>query len=201
MDLIHHLVARGAEGARIFLDDVDRVTYLESLAGVTERYGWRCLSYCLMSNHTHLLVAAPRSEVRVGARRLRNAHAHALGVRHGRPDASIWQHPRRAVRIRNDRQLWAAAAYIASNPVDAGLCLDPSRYRWSSYAATIGAASAPPWLAATDLLTLLCGSADAPARRRFERYVLERGRRFRPEPEDFGAPATSSRSPNSNLNV
>jgi REP element-mobilizing transposase RayT len=194
MDLIHHLVSRGADGARIFVDDDDRRAYLESVGAVSDRYGWRVLAYCLMSNHTHLLVQAPRADLRVGARRLRKAHALQLGLRHGRPDVAFWQPHPRAVRIRNDQQLWAVAAYIAANPVDAGLCLDAARYRWSGYAATIGAGAGPRWLAAEDLLTLLCGAADAPARRRFARYVMERGRRRRPEPEDCGRPATATTS-------
>ncbi|WCB92756.1 hypothetical protein DSM104299_01455 [Baekduia alba] len=185
MDLIHHLVARGADGARIFVDDVDRRSYLESLAGVTERYGWRCLAYCLMRNHTHLLIEAPRADLRVGRRRLRQAHARALGLRHGQADI-VWQPGARATRIRSDQQLWAVAAYIASNPVDAGLCVEASRYRWSSHAATLGAVPTPPWLATDDLLTLLCGAADAAARRRYARYVMERARRPRPRPEDYG---------------
>jgi hypothetical protein len=64
--------------------------------------------------------------------------------------------------------------------------MEASRYRWSSHAATIGATEGPPWLASTDLLTLLCGSSDATARRRYALYVAERGRRRRPAPEDYG---------------
>jgi REP element-mobilizing transposase RayT len=193
MDHIHHIVARAAEGAQLFADDADRAGYLESLGGVTERYGWRCLAYCLMRNHTHLLVESPRAELRVGQRRLRQAHARALGLRHGVCDA-VWQTGRRAVRIRNDQQLWAVAAYIASNPVDAGLCRDAAHYRWSSHAATVGATTGPPWLASDDLLTLLCGSADATARRRFALYVAERGRRRKHAPEDYGTPATAGQA-------
>jgi putative transposase len=187
MDHIHHLVARAADGARLFADDTDRTDYLESLGGVTARYDWRLLAYCLMRNHTHLLVEATRADLRVGQRRLRQAHAHRLGVRHGVSDA-VWRTGTRAVRIRNERQLWAVAAYIAANPVDAGLCLDAARYRWSSHAATIGAAEGPPWLASPTLLTLLCGSSDAAARRRYALYVAERGRRARPAAEDYGVP-------------
>jgi hypothetical protein len=141
-----------------------------------------------MRNHTHLLVESPRAELRVGARRLRQAHARALGLRHGTVDG-VWQTGARAVRVRSDQQLWAVAAYIAANPVDAGLCMDAARYRWSSHAATLGSTAGPPWLATDDLLRLLCGTADAAARRRYARYVAERGRRRRPEAEDFGGAA------------
>src|SRR6185369_1881631 len=115
MDDIFHAVARGAEGAPIFVDDVDRAAYLEALAGVVGRHRWRCLAYCLMGNHTHLLVGAARGDLRAGIRALRAAHARALGVRHGRPADAVWAPAVRPVRIRDDRQLWAAAAYVAAN--------------------------------------------------------------------------------------
>ena len=34
----------------------DRTAFLAILAHVCERYGWVCHSYCLMTNHYHLLI-------------------------------------------------------------------------------------------------------------------------------------------------
>jgi putative transposase len=103
MDHIHHLVARAADDVRLFVDDTDRVNYLESLAGVARHYHWRCLAYCLMRNHTHLLVEATSADLRVGRRRLRHAHARALGIRHGVSDV-VWRTGARSIRIRNERR-------------------------------------------------------------------------------------------------
>ena len=47
--------------------------------------------------------------------------------------------------MNGDDQLWAVAAYIARNPVAAGLCATPADWPWSSHRAVIGAAAAP-WL-------------------------------------------------------
>jgi putative transposase len=177
---LHHLVARGRDGARIFADDADRATYLELLAAIAQRQTWRVLAYCLLGNHTHLLVEAPRRRLRAGTRRLRWSHEHAMHLRHGRHDA-LWEPPARPVLIRGEPQLWAAAAYIAVNPVEAGLCHTPSAWRWSSHAALTGELAPPPWLDVARLLELLGGGAGADAAaRRYARYVAERQARGRP---------------------
>jgi putative transposase len=177
--LVHHVVARGAAGAAIFVDATDRDEYLERLGTVTERYGWRCLAYCLMTNHTHLLVEARRSDLRVGVRRLRHAHARACNVRHGRC-APVWSAATRPIRVRTDPQLWAVAAYLAVNPVAAGLCATPEFWRWSSHAATIGAVAPPPWLAVARLLELLEGPTGGDPRARYTQYVADRVARIPP---------------------
>lgn len=176
--VIHHVVARGSDGGRVFLDDVDRLAYLERLGTVAGRYGWRVLAYCLMANHTHLLVEAGRGELRSGTRRLRRAHAQSLRLRHGHA-ATVWAPVARPVRVRSDRQLWAAAAYVAANPVDAGVCRDAAAWRWSSHAAVLGLAPTPPWLDVARLLELLGGPTGAEPRARYTRYVAERGRKPR----------------------
>jgi putative transposase len=171
--LVHHVVARGAAGAAIFADATDRDDYLERLGAVADRYGWRCLAYCLMTNHTHVLVEARRSDLRVGVRRLRRAHASAYNVRHGRCEP-VWSPATRPIRIRSDPQLWAATAYLAVNPVAAGLCATPEFWRWSSHAATIGATEPPRWLAVARLLELLEGPSGGDPRARYTQYVADR---------------------------
>jgi putative transposase len=175
---LHHVVARGADGVRVFADGEDRLAYLERLGAIAERFGWRVLAYCLMSNHTHMLVEAPRVDLRAGSRRLRRAHARALQLRHGHA-AAVWVPAARPIRVRSDRQLWATAAYIAANPVDAGLCADAARWRWSSHPAILGLAPAPPWLDVDRLLELLGGPTGAEPRARYARYVADRGRKPR----------------------
>jgi hypothetical protein len=40
----------------LFRDDDDRLTFVRELARTTARTGWRCLSFCLMGTHYHLIV-------------------------------------------------------------------------------------------------------------------------------------------------
>ncbi|HWI71262.1 MAG TPA: hypothetical protein VNT55_04865 [Baekduia sp.] len=55
-------------------------------------------------------------------------------------------------------------------------------WRWSSHAAVLGLAPAPPFLNVARLLELLGGPTGAEPRARYARYVEERGRRRRPAP-------------------
>lgn len=180
MDLVHHVTARGRAGGFIFLDDTDRADYLERLGAVVGIHGWRCLAYCLMGNHTHLLVEAPRAPLRSGVALLRRAHQRAFHLRHGRCDR-LWDPAARPVRVRDDRQLWAVAAYIAANPVAAGLCRDAEAWAWGSHAAVAGRIAAPTWLDVARLLELLGGGSPG-ARRRYLNHVSECDPPERPGP-------------------
>lgn len=183
MHLVHHVVGRGAGGARLFADDADRADYLDRLGVIAGRYGWRVLAYCLMTNHTHLLVEAARVDLRVGTRRLRRAHGHAVSLRHGLP-GPVWSPAARPLRIGTEPRLWAVAAYIAANPVDAGLCASAVDWRWSSHPALLGHAVAPEWLDLARLLELLGGTTRA----RFGRYVAQRGRSAKAAPAPWERP-------------
>ena len=55
----HHVTQRGVRSMRVFYSDGDRREYLRLMNEEGERFGVQFLSYCLMSNHVHL-VAVPR---------------------------------------------------------------------------------------------------------------------------------------------
>lgn len=161
---VHHVFARGNDRRRIYLDDVDRETYLRLLGRVVARKRWRCLAYCLMNNHVHLLVEAPEANLGVGMQRLHGLYAQVHNERHGR-SGHLFQGRYGAVRMRSDEQLWTTAAYIVRNPVEAGLCERPDDWPWSSHRVTLGRPG-PEWLDAQRLLWYF-GTEDARARRRY----------------------------------
>jgi hypothetical protein len=93
--------------------------------------------------------------------RCRGTAGHVFGSRYG------------AVRVSDDKQLWAAAAYIALNPVAAGLCPTPERWPWSSHRTTVGTTQGTGCLDVDRLLELLGAGVGGDARRRYARYVAE----------------------------
>ena len=182
---MHHVFARHNEQRLLFRDDVDRTRYLKLLAGVVGRFEWRCLAYCLMPNHMHLLVETPHPNLGAGMQYVHGHYGRWFADRRGQP-GHVFQGRYGAKRVRDDRQLWAAAAYIAANPVEARLCAEPAAWRWGSHAATVGRTAAPGWLDVGRLLELL-GAGGPDARRRYAAYVAERPR--------AGAAIGPSRSP------
>lgn len=160
-----HVFARGVRKQAIYVDDVDRHSYLRLLGQVVERQGWRCLAYCLMRNHVHLLVETPEPNLAVGMHRLHGLHAQAFNRRH-RHVGHVFQGRYAAVIVRSDAQLLAVARYIALNPVEARLCDEACDWPWGSHAAVEGG-MAPRWLDVTRLLDYFGADGGEPR----ERYL------------------------------
>ena len=149
---IHHVYARGNRKQPIFADDRDRRRYLALLEDVVRRTGWRILSYCLMGNHMHLLIETQEPNLGIGMHRLHGSYAQYFNRRHGF-SGHLFQDRYDSVTIENDAQLWTAAAYIARNPVTAGLCQTATEYLWSSHADVVNGWCAPDWLDTSRLLS------------------------------------------------
>ena len=132
---LHHVFARGNNRCDVFLDDVDRRVYLGLLVQVTRRRAWRCLAYCLMKNHVHLLLETVPPQLGAGMRDLHGRYAQHFNRRHRRI-GHLFGGRFGAVRIEDDAQLWMTVAYIARNPVDAGYCRAADEWRWSSHGAS-----------------------------------------------------------------
>ena len=58
---LHHIVQRGNNREKVFLDQDDYQTYLSLLAKYSEKKIAPILAYCLMPNHVHLLVKTLRA--------------------------------------------------------------------------------------------------------------------------------------------
>src|SRR5687768_3109849 len=127
---IHHVYARGNRSAEVFVDDRDRRRYLRLLARAVRKQEWVCLSYCLMSNHIHLLVETPRPNLGIGMQRLHGDYALAFNKRHSLA-GHVFQGRYGANRIKDDEQLITVVQYIAANPVKAGLCVHAADWPWS----------------------------------------------------------------------
>ena len=168
---IHHVFARGNAKAAIYLDDSDRERYLAILGKAVVRHRWRCLAYCLMDNHVHLLIETPTANLGRGMQWLHGLYAQAFNARHRRP-GHVFQGRFGSVPMRSDAQLLLAARYIARNPAEGGLCGEPLQWPWSSHAATLED-TGPPWLDAARLLDFF-GAAGGDSRRRYEAFVALR---------------------------
>jgi putative transposase len=136
---IHHVTAKAPYGRVLFINDQDRVRYLALLAKEVERRRWRVLTYCQMTNHVHLLIQTPETNLGTGMKsmherfatdlnRLHRQHGHVFGARYG------------SKLVRDDRHLHGCLRYIALNPVKAGMCGSPAEWKWSAHSALVGTA-------------------------------------------------------------
>jgi putative transposase len=150
---IYHVTSRGVRKTDIFNDARDRLRLQRIFGEVVQRLDWRCHSYCLMSNHFHLLVETPQPNISRGMQRLNGVYAQWFNWRHGF-EGHVFERRFRSVLVEGQAHLLELTRYIVLNPIRAGLCHHPSEWRWSSYAETIGVRDRPEFLQTAWLLSL-----------------------------------------------
>jgi putative transposase len=138
---VYHVYARGNDRQAIFLGEHDRLDYLLRLRQVCEELGWRCLAYCLMGNHLHLLIETRRPNLGDGMRRLQGGYAQAFNRRHGRT-GHVFGDRYGSVTIADDSHFRRAVRYLARNPLEAGLAKEVGEWPWDNWAPPV-----PAWRA------------------------------------------------------
>jgi putative transposase len=129
--LPHHVTQRGNRQQPIFFSDADRTRYLEMLAEGCGRHGTRCLAWCLMDNHVHLILT-PSSFDGLRATIASTHTRYAQRINYGQGVGGHLFQGRFASYPMDDAHLMVAVRYVENNPVKAGLCRTAEELRWSS---------------------------------------------------------------------
>lgn len=134
-----HIIQRGNNRQRCFLQDADYLVYLEWLHDHAGETGCRVHAYVLMSNHVHLLISfddvtAPGALMKA----LGEQYVRYFNRRYGR-SGTLWEGRYRSCLVQDEQYLLTCQRYIELNPVRAGLVSEPGEYRWSSHAGNTGA--------------------------------------------------------------
>jgi putative transposase len=81
---IYHVTSRGNARQAIFLDDHDRLNFLDILGNIIGRSNWLCHAYCLMDNHYHLLIENIDPNLSLGMRQLNGVYTQTFNRKHNR---------------------------------------------------------------------------------------------------------------------
>lgn len=127
----HHITQRGNRRLPVFFCDEDRSAYVDLLAGACASNGTRCLAWCLMDNHVHLiLVPASADGLRATLGEAHRRYTRRINFREG------WRgylfQGRFASYPMDDAYLIAAVRYVENNPVAAKIVERAEEWRWSS---------------------------------------------------------------------
>ena len=137
---LQHVMARGIERRKIFLDDKDRESFLERLANILEETQTQCYAWALIPNHFHLLLRTGPTPLSKVMRRLMTGYAVTFNKRHKRA-GHLFQNRYKSVVCEEDAYLLELIRYIHLNPLRAGLVKDLKeldKYPWTGHSAILG---------------------------------------------------------------
>ncbi len=130
---IYHVMFRGLNKQKIFLESYDRSKLLEILAELKDKFGFEIYAYCLMSNHVHLIVKEKNlKDISDIMRRLIGKYAQWFNIKYDRSGVLMEnRYKSRVVEV--DEYFVHVIRYVHQNPVKAGIVENIADYPWSSY--------------------------------------------------------------------
>jgi len=164
--LIYHVMARGNGKMKLFLQAADYQKVLWLFADTCLRHRVDCFLYCLMPNHYHFVIRTREPNLSRAVHDVNGAFAQWWNRNHDHV-GHVFQARFKAQVVESGRYVLNLTRYLMRNPIRAGLVDDLAAWPWSSYHATIGRETAPPFLD-TDVALHVIG--DGPRRLRQDRF-------------------------------
>jgi putative transposase len=165
----YHVMHRGNAGSDLFQSERDREKLLEYFGKAVDRYQIKVHTYCLMTNHYHLLIETPHPNLSQAIKWINVSYA-AYFNRKRRRSGHLFQGRFKAVLIDADEYLKHLSRYIHLNPVRAGMVEHCKDHPWSSYPAFGGYSKRPEWLETNWLLSLFGKNQDK-AKKNYRDFV------------------------------
>ena len=138
--VLQHVIVRGNEKKKIFLDDQDRRRFLDRLSQLLEDTETLCYAWSLIPNHFHLLLLPTNFKLAVLMRRLLTGYAVTFNLIHHRT-GHLFQNRYKSIVCDKESYLLELVRYIHLNPIRAGLVgtlKELDQYPWSGHAVLMG---------------------------------------------------------------
>ena len=170
---LYHVTSRGDRREDIYLNDEDRIDWLNVLAQTCNRFNWVIHAYCQMSNHYHLLVETIDANLSKGMRQLNGVFTQHFNQHHNQV-GHLFQGRYKAILVQKDSYLLELSRYIVLNPlrVQTRRVNHLNQWPWSSYPATMGKSTSPEWLD-TDWILSQFGRQRKVARQKYHEFIMQ----------------------------
>lgn len=138
--VLQHVIVRGIEKRKIFLDETDRHIFVKRLTDLLSATETECLAWALIPNHFHLLLRPGNNGLAYFMRRLLTGYAIKFNQRHRRV-GHLFQNRYKSIVCEEDPYLLELVRYIHLNPLRARLAKSLEEldyYPWSGHAVIMG---------------------------------------------------------------
>ena len=171
---LHHIICRGIERRKIFIDNADRDNFLERLGIILNKTSTPCYGWALIPNHFHLLLRSGNVSISTVMSRLLTGYAVSYNRRHRRY-GHLFQNRFKSILCQEDPYLKELVGYIHLNPLRAGIISDLkdlAKYPYGGHSVLMGKQKRA--FQDVDYVLRLFGDKVAEARRRYREYVRKR---------------------------
>lgn len=166
---IYHVIVRGINRQKIFIERLDCEKYLEILAKIKKGSSFELLGYCLMGNHIHLLIKVNSDDISHVMKRIGTSFAQWFNTKYDRT-GHVFQDRFRSECVEDEAYLLTVIRYIHKNPVEAGLVVNPLDYKWSSCRVYCRGNDYLPGFTDTDFILNMFGDQKEEAMEQFEKF-------------------------------
>ena len=167
----YHVFNRGQRREPIVLDKPDRQRFVSDLGRMVGLFGVVIHSYCLMTNHYHLILETPAANLSRAIQWLNVTYATYFNRRH-QCVGHLFQGRFKAILVDADTYLEPLSRYIHLNPVQAALASHAWEFDWSSCRYFVQPVKAPMWLELNRILAGF-GRSRKVAQRRYAGYLMD----------------------------
>ena len=130
--ICHHIV-QGINREYIFNEKEDKNKYLDLLKKYYIEYKIDIICYCIMDNHTHLILYSDNiKNISAFMGRVNSIYAMYYNKKYNRV-GYVFRNRFKSILIMTREQLYACIKYIHMNPVKANIVKRESEYKYSSY--------------------------------------------------------------------
>jgi putative transposase len=129
----YHIITRGNQKQRVFLEDQDYEAYLKRLKKCKNECGFLLYGYCLMPNHIHLIgePKKPRNLIKF-MQTLSRSYTEYFNRKYSKV-GHLWQNRYISRVIIKDAYMLNCLQYVEYNPLRANLAKSAEDYPWSSF--------------------------------------------------------------------
>jgi REP element-mobilizing transposase RayT len=135
---VHHVTAHGLGGIPLFRAPDDRNFFVNLIRNEVLRSTWKCLEYCVMTTHYHLVIELTDDDtLSTGVGHLNRLYATYFNSSYARRGHAFEARFDDVLVDTHDHRL-EVVRYVALNPTRAAICRLPEQYPWSAYGSIIG---------------------------------------------------------------
>ncbi|MHB1125422.1 MAG: transposase [Bacillota bacterium] len=168
----YHIMLRGNERKNIFLNDEDKLRFMETVYEKKNGERFYLHSFCLMDNHIHLMVSEGVEDVARVIKRITVSYVYYFNKKYKRV-GHLFQDRFKSEVVEQDNYVLSLARYIHQNPVKAGIIRKAADYRWSSYNSYLNKNNYFVKMLDTDIVMDLFSDDRKVALKKFEEFMNE----------------------------